>query len=99
MFDDFELPPKYRKKSKTARRSNVRKRADHKHDYEKMIVRDVFGFFWGRKCRICGKINDSFKISDLKSDDFTVTESKLSGEWRDVCLQEKDDWHEWTDAK
>lgn len=42
---------RHRKKSKTASISNSSKRADHKHQYERVIVKSFLGYRWGRKCR------------------------------------------------
>ena len=52
--------PRHRKKSKSAARSVSGRRADHKHDYEGIIIRDVDGesFFRGGRCRICGRVKD-----------------------------------------
>ena len=33
----------HKKKSKTASKSNSSKRSDHKHDYEKVILKSFFG--------------------------------------------------------
>ena len=65
-----EVAP-HRKKSKTASKSNSSKRADHKHDYEKVVLQTWFGWEWGKRCKICGRI-DSFPFNYLRStrDDF-----------------------------
>ena len=39
---------RHRKKSKTASISNSSKRADHKHQYERVIVKSFLGYRWGR---------------------------------------------------
>lgn len=52
---------RYRKKSQTSSRSNSSKRSDHKHQYEKIIVRWIFGFQWSNRCKICGRIDGNGK--------------------------------------
>lgn len=52
--------PKYRKKSKSSQ-SNSKKRSDHKHQYEKVIIfNPFFGFCWGKRCSICGRTEYSY---------------------------------------
>lgn len=55
--------PAYRKKSKTASTSNSEKRSDHKHQYEKIILRSFIGYQWGKKCSVCGRIDDRYSLS------------------------------------
>lgn len=55
--------PAYRKKSKTASISNSQRRSDHKHKYEKIILKSIIGYQWGKKCGICGRIDDRPCIS------------------------------------
>ena len=58
-----EESPLHKKKSKTSSRSLVEKRSKHKHDYESVIIDSGFveniKFFWGKRCRICGRVDDS----------------------------------------
>ena len=43
------------------------KRADHRHDYEHVIIQEglpdspdpLKSFFWGKRCKICGRVDDS----------------------------------------
>lgn len=81
--------PAHRKKSKTASVSSSRKRSDHRHVYRKIILH--YGgdaFCWGRQCELCGRIDSMSKASGWSPQDFTVTGTGLSGNWRDVCLTE-----------
>ena len=48
-----EEPKHVRKSSSSTSRSD--KRSDHKHEYEKVIVRFIRGFEWSERCRICRK--------------------------------------------
>ena len=81
--------PAHRKKSKTASVSSSRKRSDHRHMYRKIILH--YGgdaFCWGRQCELCGRIDGMSKGSGWSPQDFAVTGTGLSGNWRDVCLTE-----------
>ena len=48
----------YRKKSQTSTKSDSKKRTDHKHKYEPVIIADrVFtAISWGSRCSVCGRI-------------------------------------------
>ena len=84
-----EEAPVHRKKSKTASVSSSRKRSDHRHVYRKIILH--YGgdaFCWGRQCELCGRIDGMSKASGWSPQDFAVTGTGLSGNWRDVCLTE-----------
>ena len=81
--------PAHRKKSKPASGSSSRKRSDHRHMYRKIILH--YGgdaFCWGRQCELCGRIDGMSKASGWSPQDFAVTGTGLSGNWRDVCLTE-----------
>ena len=59
---DYEIP-KHRKKSPSANRSVSARRADHRHDYEKVIIQEdsadpLKSCWWARRCRICGRVED-----------------------------------------
>lgn len=59
---DYEIP-KHRKKSQSASRSVSARRADHRHDYEKVIIQEnsadpLKSCWWARRCRICGRVED-----------------------------------------
>lgn len=67
---------RHRKKSKTASRSNSSKRADHKHQYERIIMKWIFGYQWGRRCTVCGRIDDGFgNYSSARHQDFLKPEA------------------------
>ena len=54
MFDNDV--PKYRKKKSNSSRSE--KRADHKHDYQRVIVGNRLGsgaWHWSKRCSVCGR--------------------------------------------
>ena len=69
--------PRHRRKSKTASKSNSKKRSDHKHQYEKIIIKWLFGYRWSRRCSICGRIDDSFRgFSASLYQDFIKPEAK-----------------------
>lgn len=55
-MEDFNDIPKYHKKGKRSK-SNSNKRSNHKHEYEKIIYEDWFGYSWGKRCKICGRID------------------------------------------
>ena len=52
--------PRHHKKSQTASRSDSGKRSDHKHDYETVVFNGFFGYHWGKRCRICGRISNYY---------------------------------------
>lgn len=52
----YDNEPRHRKKH--SQKSKAAKRADHKHEYEKVIIKTIFGYCWGGRCRICGRINE-----------------------------------------
>ena len=67
---------RHRKKSKTASISNSSKRADHKHQYERVIVKSFLGYRWGRKCSVCGRFDDRLKYAlSANSRDFMKAEA------------------------
>lgn len=71
--------PRHRRKSRTASKSNSGKRADHKHQYEKIILKWIFGFRWSRRCSVCGRIDDSLGgFSASLYQDFLKPEAKNS---------------------
>ncbi len=62
---------RHRKKSKTSSKSNSSKRADHKHQYERIILKWICGFRWAKRCAICGRVDDSFGgFSSARYQDF-----------------------------
>lgn len=46
--------PAYKKK-KASRTSKSASRSDHKHEYDFCIVRYMFFYEWGERCRVCGR--------------------------------------------
>ena len=62
----------HRKKSKTSNKSKADKKSDHKHTYEKCIVRGIFGFCWGEVCSVCGKHKspDYFSYKDFTKPEY-----------------------------
>lgn len=55
-FENSEIIPRRKKKSQ---KSKIKARSDHKHEYETVILRSIIGWYWGRRCKICGRIDDS----------------------------------------
>ena len=51
---------RYKKKSHTASTSKSTKRSDHKHTYGEVIIRSFLGFQWGRRCSVCGRVDESY---------------------------------------
>ena len=73
---------RHRKKSKSAARSVADKRSDHKHEYEKVIIRNTIheeGFFWGERCRICGRVKDGDWFKEDAYKDFVKKRVKVKG--------------------
>lgn len=66
----------YRKKSQTASKSDSKKRTDHKHKYEPVIIADrVFAaIYWGKRCSICGRMQERTRFSPER--DFVKTEAR-----------------------
>ena len=56
---------RHRKKSKTASISNSSKRADHKHQYERVIVKSFLGYRWGRKYALSANSRDFMKAEAI----------------------------------
>ena len=80
-----EETPTHKKKSNAASTSSVEKRSDHKHDYERVIIQNSFqqdGYFWGKRCTICGRVDDSdeFKATATKGLVKKIEKVKLNGE-------------------
>jgi len=67
------------KKKKTSSKSKSSKRADHKHDYEKVILESWLGYEWGGMCKICGRIGGNcFNFSSKDRKDFMKPRSSES---------------------
>ena len=63
--------PTHKKKSTTASKSSAKKRSNHKHDYERVIIQSPINekeYFWGKRCKICGRVDDRdmFKSDSTK---------------------------------
>lgn len=57
-----EETSKHKKKSKTSSKSVSSKRSNHRHDYERVIIKSGFSdaeYHWAKRCRICGRVDDS----------------------------------------
>ena len=66
-----EETPAHKKKSNAASTSSVGKRSSHKHDYEKVILQRSFqddGYFWGKRCKICGRVDDRDEFKTAASE-------------------------------
>lgn len=57
-FSDETLPKHKKKKAQT---SKSNKRSDHKHQYEKIIIKN-WGWIWGERCVICGRIKTNYLV-------------------------------------
>ena len=66
----------YRKKSRTASKSDSKKRTDHKHKYEPVIIADrVFtAIYWGKRCSICRRMQERTRFSPDR--DFVKPEAR-----------------------
>lgn len=53
--------PKYQKKKNQKSKSS--KRSNHKHQYEKLIVKGIIGWTWAKQCSICGRISCRLALS------------------------------------
>lgn len=71
-----ETPYKKKKKKKSSQ-------SDHKHNYEKVIVRDWFWSIWHKRCKICGRMQ---MLLGEGNKDFTVRVSPAG--LRFMTLQE-----------
>ena len=53
----------HKKKSKTSSKSSSRKRSDHKHDYEPVIIESGLSqekYYWVKRCKVCGRVEDNY---------------------------------------
>lgn len=57
---DLDLLDEMRHRKKRPQTSKSQKRADHKHQYEKVIVQTIVGWDWGQHCMICGRFSNRF---------------------------------------
>jgi hypothetical protein len=65
----------HKKKSETATKSKSSKRADHKHQYERVIIKWIFGYKWGQRCKVCGRVDDGNSFSRSHREDFLKPEA------------------------
>ncbi len=70
---DRLIPDEARHRKKHPQTSKSRKRADHKHQYEKVILQTIVGWDWGQCCTICGRISNQFAFA---SEDFMRPDRK-----------------------
>lgn len=59
-FCDKDTPHKKKKDQK----SKSNKRSNHKHQYEKVIVKGFISWQWAEQCTICGRIKYNCRILD-----------------------------------
>lgn len=81
--------PAHRKRSNSASKSVSGKRSSHKHDYEKVIICSGFTsaeFYWGRRCRICGRVDDSGMFRAGASDDFIKVQKEVRLQGGYTCV-------------
>ena len=79
VITDDEVPA-HRKRSNSASRSVSGKRSGHKHDYEKAIIKvgmGSFEYYWGRRCRACGRVDDSGMFKPGASEDFVKASKEV----------------------
>lgn len=62
-IDDYTDVPHRKKKEQTSKSS---RRSDHKHRYEKIILQSFIGWSWGKRCTVCGRIEDDAKFFHSK---------------------------------
>lgn len=67
-MDCYEEIPRHKKKK--PQKSIAKKRADHKHKYEKIIINPGFGWKWGKRCSICGRIDEGHSFTTWDREDF-----------------------------
>lgn len=53
--------PTYRKKK--SQKSKSSKRSNHKHQYNKVIIRSIIGWQWAEECTLCGRLKYNLKLS------------------------------------
>lgn len=59
-LQEYDEDVRHRKKSKTSKTSKSVQRSNHKHEYEKVIIREFIGYAWGGRCRLCGKFRSHY---------------------------------------
>lgn len=45
-------------KKKKPQNSKSSRHSDHKHRYEKIIVKSFLGWHWGERCTVCGRVKE-----------------------------------------
>lgn len=79
-----EMPMKHKKKKNQVSKSS--KRSDHKHQYEKILIKSFF-WLWGERCTVCGRINTktTFSKSDFATQNGTDDDKRY---YRELSLDE-----------
>lgn len=73
---EYDETMRHRKRSKTSKTSKSVHRSNHKHEYEKVIIRGFIGYAWGGRCRLCGKFQSHYRhFSASRYMDFRRPES------------------------
>nr|WP_326184524.1 hypothetical protein [uncultured Oscillibacter sp.] len=73
---EYDENVRRRKQSKTSKTSQSTRRSDHKHEYEKVIIREFIGYAWGGRCSLCGRFQGSYgRFSTARYMDFRRPES------------------------
>ena len=89
-MDFYDDVPRHKKKK--SQKSKAKMRSDHKHEYEKIIINSMFGWKWGKRCVICGRIDEGHAFSSRDKEDFLkpdLTKSNNRISFRDyLSIQE-----------
>lgn len=62
----FNEPDEMKYRKKKSQKSRSSRRSDHKHDYQKVIIQSFCGWTWGKRCSICGRIDNTYRPSSNK---------------------------------
>lgn len=84
---DFGDDVRMQHKKKKSQASKSSKRADHKHQYEKIILQAFFTR-WAERCSVCGRIKTNkglFGLSDFAVQDGTANDKKY---YKELSLDE-----------
>lgn len=80
--------PKYRKRK--SQKSKSKKRSRHKHEYEKVIIGHPGGWGWGKKCNICGKMEQVWTgVSDQRENFMKLRESVKTFDYYEALSPEE----------
>ena len=89
-LQEYDEDARHRKKSKTSKTSKSVQRSNHKHEYEKVIIREFIGYAWGGRCRLCGKFRsrpDSLGQQGISNESFFSLE-EIRAKFPDVPIYE-----------